>query len=61
MTENEKYLAVMLAKLLYALQAKEAGVDGNWGRPSFSDEIKEMLQSLKDIDCVKNGPRKMFL
>lgn len=52
---DTEYLTVMMAKLLYALKRRGTMQDGNWGYPSFSDEIEEMLKSLENTQAVKNA------
>lgn len=61
MTDNEKYLAVMLAKLIDALLRKDTEKDGNWGYPSFEKELREMRQSLEDTDGLKEHPKTFLL
>lgn len=56
---DTEYLTIMMAKLLHALKRKGTNQDGNWGFPSFGDEIEDMLKSIYETDAVKNDPSIM--
>lgn len=43
----------MLAKLLSALERKDTEKDGNWGYPSFKDEISEMTKAIYEQPAIK--------
>lgn len=53
MKTNPEYTLLMLAKLLDALRRRGTAQDGNWGFPSFHEEIEEMHKSILDTPEVK--------
>lgn len=56
--DDTEYLMVMMAKLIDALLRKDSELDGNWGRPSFHQELREMHASLMNTDALKKYPRE---
>lgn len=60
MSENE-YLQVMMAKLIGALLRKDTEQNGNWGYPTFHQELTEMLESLEQTDAVKKAVKVVVI
>lgn len=38
----------LLDKLCFALERRGTEQDGNWGRPNFSEELREIRAALED-------------
>ena len=54
---DTEYLMVMMMKLVDALLRKGTYQGGDWGYPSFRDELREMHASLLATDALQKYPK----